>query len=434
MIQYDNENPWDVLSRVSGSVLPDCVPIGIMSLIWGLTLVILRELEVTDDLAAGLPGGQLLADPFSIRTLGVVIGLLLAVRTNLALNRWMDGISEVQLMLSKWGDAFIALSGFFSSKNCDEAMHERILLFRVRIAHWFSLMSCLAFATLRARHLVSLDDVPIRVMFEDETADFKSTRSFTAERFQDPDKEENDGGQATAFQERESLTHLDADFTKQRVSCLDLLVLAEPTADELDLLDVSTDKVNAVYLWIIQGISEEIRAKTLDAPPPIVSRVFQEISNGKLGFNQAHKVAMVPFPFPFAQMVSALLIILYVLLPIYLEQFTANKYLTSVLSLVVPICYCGLNRVAVELEEPFGTDWNDVDIEVRHEEFLWMLIDVLRQATKPPKDEASKTVGKILDGCSRAQRLIEPKIPDFLAKLEQRQRDEEFLPIASGKD
>merc|ERR1711908_216199 len=133
---------------------------------------------------------------------------------------------------------------------------------------------------------------------------------------------------------------------------------------------MSVDKVNVVGLWIIQGIITEIRSKILDVPPPIVTRVFQEISNGMLGFNQAHKVALVPFPFPLAQMVSLLLVILYLTLPLYLDAFTKNVVITPILSALIPMCYCGLNRIAIELEEPFGTDDNDVDIEVRHMEFV----------------------------------------------------------------
>mmetsp|Transcript_2091 Transcript_2091/g.3816 ORF Transcript_2091/g.3816 Transcript_2091/m.3816 type:complete len:428 (-) Transcript_2091:130-1413(-) len=427
MLQYDNESQLLIIFRMTGSVLPSSCLLGLLTFALGTVLAILRKRDQTIEIFK--EENYLLTDDF-FRIACTVVGFLLVMRTNQALNRWMHAVTQVEVMLSKWSDAYNALNSFFSGKDGTPATLERILLFRIRVAHWFSLMSCLAFATLRAKHLLKLEDVPIRVMFP-EQAEFTTVRSFTAERKTEHSNQEEQNGEG--FNEKASLTNAESDVSKSRVACLDLLVLAEPTEDEIDLLLVATDKVNAVYLWIIQGISEEIRAKTLDAPPPIVSRVFQEISNGKLGFCQAHKVAMVPFPFPFAQMVSSLLVVLYILFPIYLEQFTANKYMTAVLAFIVPLCYCGLNRVAVELEEPFGTDWNDVDIEVRHEEFLWMLIDVLRQATLPPWDETDKTVAKILDGCSKSQRLCEPKIFDFLAKHSDRKQEAERKPsIASG--
>merc|ERR1712050_191156 len=54
------------------------------------------------------------------------------------------------------------------------------------------------------------------------------------------------------------------------------------------------------------------------------------------------------------------------------------------ISFLVPLCYNGLNSIAIELEEPFGTDDNDVDLDVRAEEFMWMMVDTLRARTYPP--------------------------------------------------
>jgi len=210
----------------------------------------------------------------------------------------------------------------------------------------------------------------------------------------------------------------------EKVKSLDLYVLSAPTADEVQLLDMSTDKVNTLMLWILQGTIEEIRANTLDTPPPIVTRFFQELSNGMLGFNQGHKVAMVPFPFPFAQMVSLLLVMLCLSLPIYIDIFTKNPVITSVLSFLLPVCYLGLNSVAIELEEPFGTDWNDVDIEVRHEEFLWIIVDVLRQATTPPACSENKVEGQILSGvASRVdpkKETLDPAVVDYVRSLREK--------------
>merc|ERR1719491_1500206 len=129
MIAYDNSDYFHVLFKSSGSVIPGCLPVAILSFSFGLAMTICREMEVVmDDL------GDYLEHPLGIKTIATVTGLLLAMRTGMALDRWMDGISQVQLMLSKWGDAFIALSGFFSHKQGDEDVRTRILNFRVRIA------------------------------------------------------------------------------------------------------------------------------------------------------------------------------------------------------------------------------------------------------------------------------------------------------------
>jgi hypothetical protein len=312
-------------------------------------------------------------------------------------------------MLSKWGDAFIALSAQFAGKeSAPPEIRQRILMFRVRIAHWFSLMSCMAFATLRARLLTSLEDVPICEMFGEYEDGEPKGMKFTDSR--------EDFGSGSNLEDLGAIGEKDS----RALEGLSMVVLSAPTREEVELLDVASDKVNTVYYWVIQGVIEEIRAKSLDTPPPIVSRFFQEISNGKMGFRQAHKVAMVPFPFPFAQMVSLLLMIVYFVMPLYIECFTMNRIFTPFLCFTIPVCYCGLNRVAVELEEPFGTDWNDVDIEVRHEEFLMMLVDVLRANTSAPCNPSNKAENKILKGiCQKTGRkplILDEKILRYVAR------------------
>lgn len=419
MITYDNGYQFVILMQMSGSVLPNCVPVGLATLSLGLALALVREfapdwLEKVFTLEGSAKKTQnYINNPFAIQTVAVVIGILLAMRTNMALGRWMDGISEIQTMLSKWCDAYNALSGFFSGKVGDEAMEERILLFRVRVAHWFSLMSCLAFATLRAGMLSRLEDVPIKELFA-KNPSYQKAKSFTTTRVHGSFRSSTGSADYISPKEKKYQDDManEARTKKQeQVSAMDLFVLAAPSPEEIQRLELSTDKVNCVCLWIVQGIITEIRAGTLDTPPPIVTRVFQELSNGMLGFNQAHKVAMVPFPFPFAQMVSLLLVMLYVTLPFYLDNFTKNVFITPLISFLLPMCYSGLNMIAIELEEPFGMDYNDVDIEIRHEDFLWALVDVLRQPTIPPVSENYHLEQKILRGvargCARLQEELE---------------------------
>lgn len=414
MIAYENDAYLAVLLRASGSVVPDCLPVSIACFLFGLTLTLLRE---HTDLMNN--AGEYIEHPLGVRIIATVLGLLLAMRTSMALNRWMDGISQVQLMLSKWGDAYMSLSGFFADRvthDTDEETQLRILLFRVRIAHWFSLMSCLAFATLRARQIISLSGVPIQEMFAGPD-DEEVVKTFAGDAIA------NTGSQSSHTEPEMPVIRAPGGDLPE----LDLMVLSAPSRLETQLLEIATDKVNTIYLWITQGIIEEVRAKTLDTAPPIVSRVFQELSNGKLGFAQAHRVAMVPFPFPFAQMISVLMVITLAVMPLYIELFTQNPIMSPLLCFVCPLCYMGLNRVAVELEEPFGTDWNDVDIEIRHHEFLLQLADIIRMDTLPPN--YSKGLGRtsrateerILRGCSQdvPRNVLSKHIRKYLSKAEE---------------
>ena len=127
-----------------------------------------------------------------------------------------------------------------------------------------------------------------------------------------------------------------------------------------------------------------MRSGVIDTPPPITTRVYAELLQGMQAFQQSLKIAQVPFPFPFSQMVGVLLCMFYICVPLYIDVFTANVVMTPLISGIIPMCYCGLNLVSVELEEPFGTDANDVDVEERHEAFVKMMDDVLMLPMMPP--------------------------------------------------
>lgn len=494
MIQYDNSEVIRILFRVQGSIFLKPLPVSTLTGLAGLALALIRYFEKTDEFFKATDG-KYMENSFGISIFLTVLGYLLVVRTNMALRRYMDAIGDVETMVSKWADAFKNLSSFFAGKSDTPERMERILMFRFRVAHWFSLMAALGFAALRnGCQIENLDDVQIKVILGDggmrdttteastEVAEsgpsptqrrksFAQNRSATIgsverisgatrpstnsdasdveEDMSEPSRrksveiaEDEDVIQPSVssssnptekkkiFAANKSATFAStvSDLSRtgsvksghrtsgssqntmatavsrktlhkaktmedigesgakktEELRSMDLDVLSMPTYEEVTLLDDADDKVNLISLWIVQGIVTEMRAKTLDTPPPIVTRVLQELSSGMLGYNQAFKVAMTPFPFPFAQMVSILLLLLDVTLPFGVDNFTQNIVLTPLLSFFLPLCYHGLNNTSVELEEPFGTDLNDVDIESRNSHFHGMLIDVLRLPNRPP--------------------------------------------------
>lgn len=119
-------------------------------------------------------------------------------------------------------------------------------------------------------------------------------------------------------------------------------------------------------------------ARHMRIPSPIMSRIYQQLSKGMLGFNQALKVAIVPFPFPFAQMITLLLVGFQVFCPMMTVIFTASSALCPLLTFLAVTGYWGLNEICVELEEPFGEDANDLPIVQLQRCFVSMLVDQCR--------------------------------------------------------
>merc|ERR1719409_2529813 len=77
-------------------------------------------------------------------------------------------------------------------------------------------------------------------------------------------------------------------------------ILGHISEAERGQLAHTADPIFLVNRWILQETTALVLGRHLKIPSPIVSRIFQQMSNGMLGFNQALKVAVVPFPFPSA--------------------------------------------------------------------------------------------------------------------------------------
>merc|ERR1712046_94535 len=94
----------------------------------------------------------------------------------------------------------------------------------------------------------------------------------------------------------------------------------------------------------------------------------QEIANGMVAFHDAMKISYVPFPFPYAQTCDALLILHYVVVPFLTAQWVSNAWWGVLFCFIPVFCLWSLNLIAVEIENPFGTDDNDLDGHYMQEE------------------------------------------------------------------
>jgi predicted membrane chloride channel (bestrophin family) len=387
MILYKNDTIVGVIFTWTGSIIPRSTGLNLLSFSIGVLLAILRVTDNSIELFE-----ETFKKPFIVMIYATAVGYLLVMRTNIALERWMSAMSQVEVMLSRWADAYNALNSFFAGKKASEEEMERIQLFRIRIAHWFSIMACLAFSTLRARSLRSLKDIPIQPRYPLNGLPTQLQRRTTRQSFRAPRSQ-------SSAASLDCVTATDPRVKTSSPSGREpLVVLHAPSPEEVRLLEPSSDKVNTVCLWIIQSIMIEVRAKTLDSPPPIVTRVFQEISSGMLGFQQAHKVAMVPFPFPFSQMVALLLWAVYITFPFFIDIFTKNIIITPVLSFVLATCYSCINQLSIELEDPFGYSYNEIDVEIMNNAFNTLLEDTLWGPLEPPVGKTHDLERTIRDG------------------------------------
>jgi len=129
--------------------------------------------------------------------------------------------------------------------------------------------------------------------------------------------------------------------------------------DTLNMVSVK-DRAYLVYTWIQEELLERMADGGLQAPPPIVTRIWQDLTNGMQGFNDADMIDDTPFPFPYSQIISILLLLLATTSGYVMMVFVENYYWVLFLTGTVVGTFHALNEVAKELEIPYGEDANDL--------------------------------------------------------------------------
>lgn len=122
-------------------------------------------------------------------------------------------------------------------------------------------------------------------------------------------------------------------------------------------------KVALVFMWLEEFVSREhLNGSTGKIAPPIISRLFQFLSDGMSGYNQARKVAYIPFPFPHAQITSLFVVVVVGMMPVLMLSYLTNETFGFVLNLLTVMVFTGLHEVARELESPFFNVPNDLPL------------------------------------------------------------------------
>lgn len=170
-------------------------------------------------------------------------------------------------------------------------------------------------------------------------------------------------------------------------------VVGKLTDTESIALSRSSDMALTVTKWILWEMSHQSIARRLTIPPPILSRIYQEMSNGMLGCAMATKITDVPFPFPFAQVLQWALYAFMFVCPLVVAHDVDKDdtdggirlhWMSLVINFFACVGYGALNMISVELEEPFGEDPNDYPVHIQQWSIVQSLIDAYFQGL--PRD------------------------------------------------
>lgn len=176
---------------------------------------------------------------------------------------------------------------------------------------------------------------------------------------------------------------------------LDFSDLPSKSRKHLDTVERMVDKQKVVLQWTQRLIVERSRTGILDVAPPILTRAFQDLSIGLLRFTDAAKLSAVPFPFPLAQVMWLMLSVFSIVFVPGLCALSHEPHKAAIYTFIILFPIWCVHGVAVEIEMPFGSDPNDLPLEVIQHRFDTALAVLLQPGAQqvPETDDVDMEMG-----------------------------------------
>lgn len=154
----------------------------------------------------------------------------------------------------------------------------------------------------------------------------------------------------------------------------------------LEAMIQAHDSCELVCQWIQRLIVDANSKDIVKIAPPILSRVYDQLGRGIVRLNNARKIRQFPIPFPLSQMV-ALMLILHLIITVLLMATTIDsEAIAAGLTLLVVLGFWSIHFIALELEQPYGDDPNDLPLHEMMADLNQSLAGLLKpMALSPPE-------------------------------------------------
>lgn len=314
MIEYDEECLFSLIFRTKGSLAGRALWFSMPSAILCLCLVWLQEYIPDLDAALGLPEFQSKAPFWSAST--ATLAFLLGFRTNLAWRRFWEGTSLLHQMRGEWFDSVSCCVTF--SRGAVASKPAEVSNFRHTLVRLMSLC-----------HGSALEEI------SGESASFDTIDPFG----------------------------LDNTTLKHIKACK---------------FDYKFNRVEVLLHMTQTVITKALADGVITIPPPILSRVYQTLSRGFVNLLNAKKIADTRFPFPWAQLMVILLALHALITPCVFASAMRSKFWAPLFTWISTFAFFYLDFVDIELENPFGNDYNDLPLVHFQDEMNSCLVMLLQ--------------------------------------------------------
>jgi len=182
------------------------------------------------------------------------------------------------------------------------------------------------------------------------------------------------------------------------------------------LTNAGDRQIDLVLQWLQSLIVEGQQSGVLVVPAPILSRVFQELNGGIMEYHKTLSLAEVCFPVPYTAATHVVLILHWLLTPIMASTWSNSVWGAALIAFVQVFMLWSLNGIAQELENPFGSDLNDLDTQGYHRDLnerLLFLLGTAEQECPTLSPEAVWDTAAVKFGRSGTRQSLNEWLSDF---------------------
>jgi len=198
-----------------------------------------------------------------------------------------------------------------------------------------------------------------------------------------------------------------------------------------------TARVELVYQWIQALIVRSMTTGLLNVPPPILTRVLQQMTTGMVNYNSVLDIISIPFPFPYAQTTLILLSFYVCFIPIVMCLLVHEAWIALVCGFLSVLCLISVDLVSTEIENPFGQDANDLPCHEFQHKMNKALLNLMHPAANDPPSlcpNAKMTYKDLMEAHSEFS-IVDLSAPKFHGgKLKAPSKATEPKPIPVAKE
>jgi len=313
---------------------------------------------------------RLFSHPFVLSSVTAVIGYMAVGRVNYSYTRYNEGVSHIKMMHSKWSDALIQIVAFDRIEDSSNALSNEPICEHNELL--FHQLSALATMYLKGEPLHPKAVSAGRTV--EKQVVLAATSAPSPNQAQEQRQVHANGEHSpepSIGHRRRGITGVTLGHMRHVAARRGLKDLHDVfSEEERFFLAQSPDAIHTQIARISRAITTRHHAGGIRAPAPIVSRVFQEISNGALAFNAATKLTEVPVPFILVHVHMLTLLLLTFMAPLILSCYIGHVVMSILISWMVVGGFYALWLVANELENPFCNQLNAMPLLEYHDHFV----------------------------------------------------------------